>query len=144
VIARISARGGKIHTNEQSVNLRQRNDTTIFGEKLSIVVLGNGKQTLLSARQKLTATGSRVHIKANSRDGQGERKDWDTTRADRRRSTTRPHRRRNRSTCLFASTLHRDYHHVVTFGFVSHALFCEVKLCIEANESYVQRRGWNT
>jgi hypothetical protein len=41
---------------------------------LSIAALGNGKQTLLSARQKLTATGSRVHIKANSRDGQGRKK----------------------------------------------------------------------
>jgi hypothetical protein len=41
---------------------------------LSIVALGNGKQTLLSARQKLTATGSRVHIKANSRDGQGKKR----------------------------------------------------------------------
>jgi hypothetical protein len=46
---------------------------------LSIAALGSGKQTLLSARQKLTATGSRFHIKANSRDGQGTEKDWDTT-----------------------------------------------------------------
>jgi hypothetical protein len=37
---------------------------------LYIAALGSGKQTLLSARQKLTATGSRFHIKANSRDGQ--------------------------------------------------------------------------
>jgi hypothetical protein len=37
---------------------------------LSIAALGSGKQTLLSARQKLTATGSRFHIEANSRDGQ--------------------------------------------------------------------------
>jgi hypothetical protein len=41
---------------------------------LPIVALGNGKQTLLSARQKLTATGSRFHIKANSRDGLGRKK----------------------------------------------------------------------
>jgi hypothetical protein len=41
---------------------------------LSTAALGSGKQTLLSARQKLTATGSRFHIKANSRDGQEEEK----------------------------------------------------------------------
>jgi hypothetical protein len=41
---------------------------------LSIAALGSGKQTLLSARQKLTATGSRFHIKANSRDGQDGKK----------------------------------------------------------------------
>jgi hypothetical protein len=41
---------------------------------LSIVALGNGKQTLLSARQKLTATGSRFHVKAHSRDGRGGKK----------------------------------------------------------------------
>jgi hypothetical protein len=37
---------------------------------LCIATLSRAKHALLSARQKLTTTGSRFHIKANSRDGQ--------------------------------------------------------------------------
>jgi hypothetical protein len=133
----------KIHTNEQSVNHRQRNDTAIFGEKLSITALGNGKQTLLSARQKLTATGSRFHIKANSRDGQnGKRLGHDVSSSTTVNDTTTPTPQpQYLPICV---NVNREYRHVITFGFMSHALFCEVKLCIEANESYVHRRWWNT
>jgi hypothetical protein len=41
---------------------------------LSIAALGSGKQILLSARQKMTTTGSRFHIKAINRDGEEGKK----------------------------------------------------------------------
>jgi hypothetical protein len=56
-----------------------------FWVKLSFTVLGTGKQIQLSARQKLklTITGSRLHIKANSPNGQdGERLGHDVSTID--------------------------------------------------------------
>jgi hypothetical protein len=85
VIAQISARAGKKYTltNDRSITANEVTYSNFWG-KIVHYSTWQRKQVLLSARQKLTTTGSRLHIKAIAATDKTE-KDWDTTRT---RSTT--------------------------------------------------------
>jgi hypothetical protein len=143
VIARISVRDGKKYTlmSDRSITANEMTHSNFWG-KLSIAALGGGKQALLSARQKLTATGSRFHIKANSRDGQdGKRLGHDVSS-----STTFRHDCTDAATAALADLRQRfclTRCHDFAFRFVLYVLYGKVKLRSENQELYVRRSGWD-